>query len=120
MHGSVAATLKSSVKVEDPYPLSFQLSFRGSGGRSTCQIIREYFANGIDTGDIKIKDQAVKASIGVSAEKRGAFKAPYEALERVNSTLDASKVEVCKRRCPACAASAAESLNAARPSPRTM
>jgi len=89
--------LKSSVKVDDPYPLSFQLSFRVSGGRHTCQIVREYFADGIDTGDIKIKDQAVKASIEVSAEKRGAFKALYGALVRVNSTMDESAVEVCKR-----------------------
>ena len=89
--------LKSSVKVDDPYPLSFQLSFRVSGGRHTCQIVREYFADGIDTGDIKIKDQAVKASIEVSAERRGAFKALYGALERDNSTMDESAVEVCKR-----------------------
>ena len=93
----VPAHLKEFVKLDDPYPLSFQLAFRVTGGRSRCLVIRDLFTNGIDQHTITIKGKPVKASVEISPDKRVSFKELYGAVERINSKVDSAKVEVCRR-----------------------
>ena len=97
LHLMLPEPLRSSVRIADPFPLSFQVAFRVMGGRDECEVVRDHLANGIAKKSFKIKGNDLKVSIEVSPERRTAFSKLHCALERVSAVVSADKIEVCKR-----------------------
>jgi len=89
--------IRSNVSVDPPYVRSHQLTFRCSGGRRDCEVVRNYFYHYIEEQVIWIRDKAVKAVIEASPQQRAKYKTFFAALEVVKSKLTPDKYEVCVR-----------------------
>lgn len=89
--------VKQRVTVESPFALSHQLAFRITGGRDVCEVVKNYFTNGIINDNITIKDRELMVMIQLSEARKLTFKAFFDAVERVKAKLEPSKIDICRR-----------------------